>query len=899
MRKQNQKWIVLSVLAVVLALVAGVSIQTDVFGMFTPTEPYVTGEPESMSGVVVTDVGNNWQGETGTGAKPCDEKVPTCSGKKGSQTNPFVVLEIVADPAQQQMTYLAAEEDSSAPLDIMQIGIDMAAKADSSYVPGSSRYMSREQLKSVGQWFCNWEYKVNTIGGNGDTEKIHYTDIEKLYSLEITSDDLEKAGISTEEFSEQYEKGKTRKFSRDLYDIPSLIEKYPSFFDTDDDDKEIREIAKDDRDNWDTSYERRVVKEAVSESYRGTGFILAVAPGEGEFGFASQEDCNNWVFTKTGTDADRWIYVETESDIPEEYVKAYGSDDARLYSSGFYYKSRGITGWTSNSALYSEYNESEDITGLYMNLAQNSGTTCRYDIEPEETKEIYTFSYYGITNHNILKRQLFVFGSEKEYKDFHLQVICMTPSELNVMAKKDSDDTADLIERADMFYIGGYDSSTNNIANVYKLYYEYVLGRTEYDTDHIASLAEDDLEWELCYKLIYRLCHNKNLPLVMTNVLGKIANEGTTTIPMYQNAAYPNVSRKASLSNFAKLYIIATQFDLTAKKSEDESFVRTFYDDILIPGKLQQIALADGAKNTSDSPAQYTGYYERPKVIASEDVTEREKCYYLWNTLTFFPEALEDRWINSTQVAVNPVNVDAFVSYGYMRSYFDVDSPANLFSSGSEATKVNGSDGTVGNVTIPYNANNPGYSTLLGNIESADVTNTTMNTAFLIMNNRPEQIRDQVVKVMKQKKEYVKMSDTDVLLDYVSGQSYGEQNSYLKVQIHSNNNGEDGVVTKITLKNSEGEKAPAEAELKLYSSTAYNDECETAVYGSYSGYRIPSTGTLIAYVPYSLQQWADGYNVIEFETVGRIYSQKKKKILTGSPVKTEVHIGERTLFNLE
>lgn len=896
MMKRNKKWIILPVLAAVFAVAAGVCIKNDVFGMFTPKEPYVTGEPESMSSVVVTNEGSNWQGEMGTGAKPCDEKVPTCSGKKGSKTNPFVVLEVLADPAQQQMTYLAAEDDSSDPLDIMQIGIDMASKEGNSYVPGSSRYMSRDQLKSMGQWFCNWEYEVKAIGGNGDTEMIHYVDIEKLYSLEITSEDLKEAGISEEEFAQKYSEGMTQKFSRNLYDIPALIKKYPALFKSDDDDKEIRQIAKDDIDNWDTSYERKVVKEAVSESYSGKGFILAVAPGEGDFGFASQEDCNNWIFTKTGTDADRWVYVENESDIPEEYVAAYSGDDARLFSSGFYYKTKGITGWTSNSDLYSQYNESADITGLYMSLAGNPGATCRYDIEPEETKDIYTFSYYGITNNNILKRQLFVFNSEKDYEEFNLQVICMTPSELNELAKKDTDETVDMIERADMFYIGGYDSSTNNIANVYKLYYEYVLGQTEYDTDKIASFADDDLEWDLCYKLIYRLCNNKNLPLVMTNVLGKLANEGTTTIQMYQNETYPNVSRKAALSNFAKLYIIATQFDLTAKKSEDEGFVRTFYDDILIPGRLEKIALTDGAKNNSDSPAQYTGYYERPKVIDSEDMAEKEKCYYLWNTLTFFPEALESCWYNSTQLTVD---VDKFVSYGYMRSYFDVDSPANLFSGGSEATKVNGSDGIVGNVAIPYNANNGGYSTLLGNTESAYVTNTTMNTAFLIMNNRPEVINAQVVKVMKQKKEYVKMSDTDVLLDYVSDQSYGEQKSYIKVQIHNNNNGEAGVVTKVTLKNSEGKTAPVNSTLKLYTSKEYNEECKEVTYGSLSGYNIPNTETLIAYVPYSLQQWADGYHIIEFETVGRIYSQKKKKILTGSPVKTEVNIGERTLFNLE
>ena len=56
---------------------------------------------------------------------------------------------------------------------------------------------------------------------------------------------------------------------------------------------------------------------------------------------------------------------------------------------------------------------------------------------------------------------------------------------------------------------------------------------------------------------------------------------------MYQSKKTPNVTRKATLNNLAKLYIIASQFDLTAKKEEDESYIRTFYDDILMTGKLK------------------------------------------------------------------------------------------------------------------------------------------------------------------------------------------------------------------------------------------------------------------------------------------------------------------------
>lgn len=901
MRKKGfKKWIVTSAVTAVLALAVVVCWKTDVFGKFTPKEPYVEGEAKSLSSVKVTSPGSNWMGAEGTGAEPATTEVPTCKGKKGSETNPFVILEVVADKAQQQMTYLGMDDNSHKPLDILQIGIDVAKANKCSYVPGSSGYSEdnyRTLLSNtVGPWFGNdWKFEVHAIGNINKKEKIHFTDIQKLYSLTITSDDVKDAKIDADEFKQQFNTGKTKEFSRDMYDVPTLIKKYGDLFQVDDDKKIIRGPAKIDIYNWAASYESIV----TTEEYSGNGYILAVEPGKGDFGFASESDCNNWTFTKTGTNADRWVYVKNEKDLPAESVKRYNADIAKIERDRFKITDKSIDEGTAS--LYTQYGDSDDITGLYLDLSKENGLTCQYT----GPKDIYTFDYYGIANNNILKRQLFRFKTQKEYDDFHMQVICMTPEELNAMAKKDTDDTVDMIERADMFYLGGYNSETNKIKDIYKLYYKYVKGQSEYDTTEILSFLDQDLEWDLCYKLIYRLCNNKNLPLVMTNVLGKIATEGTTTIQMYQNKTYPNVSRKASLNNFAKLYIIATQFDLTAKKEEDEKFIRTFYDDILVPGKLQKVALTKGAQNSSDSPAQFTGYYQRPKVIQSKDKIEREKCYYLWNTLTFFPEALEGKWYNGEQCSTGKADVDDFVNYGYMRPYFDVDASSKVFSDGQEAEKVDGayvdSDGEMhGNVTIPHNQNNTnGYSTLLGNTDSVGVTNGAMDISYKIMNNRPETVKNQIIKVVKQKKEYVKMSDNAILLDYTSNRSYGDKKSYVKLQIHANDNGQNGLVTKIRLKNSEGKTAPQDGELLLYDSATYTKECEKDTYGSNSGYIIPSTDTLTAYVPYSLQQWADGYNIIEVETVGRIYSEKKKTIISGKRIKTEINIGERTLFNLE
>ncbi len=244
------------------------------------------------------------------------------------------------------------------------------------------------------------------------------------------------------------------------------------------------------------------------------------------------------------------------------------------------------------------------------------------------------------------------------------------------------------------------------------------------------------------------------------------------------------------------------------------------------------------------------------------------------------------------------INVDKFVFYGYNRSYFDVNDASNIFTSSKMGMKAKGSDGEHGNVAIPQNANNENYSTLLGNTENADVLNVAMDTAFQIMNNRPETVNNLVVKALKQAKKYVKLADDSVLIDYSSDRSYTSETSYLKVQIHDNNNTEDGLVTKISLKNESGETAPG-SNLILYTTKDMTTACEKTTYSGKTGYQVKTSAPLTAYIPYSIKDWAKGYNIIEFETVGRTYSERKKKTIMGSPVTSQITIGERTLFSLE
>ena len=396
MRTRKKIWFLYSLIPIVIAIVVGIGIYIRAFGMFSPKEPYVKGEPDSIALDSVTDEGKNWIGEMGTGAKPAISDVPTCEGKKGTKDNPFVILEIVADKAQQQMGYLAMDENETKPLDILQYGIDTAAEQKRSYVPGSSSIMGQDNLKEIGQWFCNWKYSVYKIGKKAEKESIPYTEIAKLYNVEITSNDLEKAGVSTEAFDEQLQKGKTQKFNREVYDVPALIKKYPDFFEKDSDKNTIRKPAKEDINNWSVKKKTEVVKEAEEEIYKKTGYLVAVEPGKGEFGFASESDASNFIFTKTGTDADRWIYVEKEEDLPEGVLERYTNRTAQIGQYGFWNNETNI-GWTdSTSELYNYDNnqngkEASALTGMMLKLSDNSNLTSKYEVPAGDKGSLYFF----------------------------------------------------------------------------------------------------------------------------------------------------------------------------------------------------------------------------------------------------------------------------------------------------------------------------------------------------------------------------------------------------------------------------------------------------------------------------------------------------------------------------
>lgn len=918
------KYIGLAFAAIVICTAAfwGLSV-SNVMGKFVPEEPYVTGKPESAS-VVVTSEGKTQKGMEGSGAEPCSEEVPTAEGKKGSETNPFVLLEVVPEKEMQQFTYLSGNVDYGMPenLDVLKIGIETCEKDGRSFLEvKDSGYLGNFSFdKDLGQWFTNYQYSVYKIGSKSEKETMPFVELDKLYEIKLTDKILEEAGFDIADFDADYEANKK--------DIKKLFDKYPDLFGQKLGNKTSWSVIKEDSRNWDINHETVVLDEGECETYEKKGFIVAVKPGKGEFGFASEQDCRDWVFTKTGTDADRWIYVEKEEDLPEGYKENHGyGKPAGIYGGGFFntltgLKSKNGQDWVEISELYN-YHDGDKLTGAYMSLQEESWVSCKYYKRPKVTEERYTFDYYGLRTNEILKRALFVFRDQKECDDFHMKVICMTPAELNELAKKDTPETLDMIERADMysFQSCGQDATmVNDTEFFYKFYHQRILGEDDYefDKDKVVRFYENDLEWDLCTKIIMRESENRNLPLVYNQMVGEILGSGVTQSDekethMYvtegignegssKNDSYKvDVHSKGSLNNISKLYLISLQFDLLARKAKD-GMDRTFMEDVF--PYITKISLGSETEGAVKNTATTTGYYNRPLCGCPEDEwpqDKKERSYYLWNRFTFFPPGLRVHVNN----AMN--EKDVYVRQGYLPTYFNDNSNGNPFMIGEldSYRHQSGSDGNdEKNVTIisDHSNSNTNHSTLLGNNgDTGGLVSNVFETVFQIMNGQADEVENLTVKVIKQKKLYEKISDDSVLIDYSSEAKYkSDKTLYLKVNVDNMNN-EAGIITGVRLLNDSGKSITLDISEAMDASTKISKENVYDIKGNNPiyGYRVQENGSLTFFIPYSLYDWQSGYKTVELVTRGRMYNEKKDKHVTGKAVSHEIVIGERTLFNLE
>lgn len=894
-------------LAVVCTLAFFALLKTDVFGKFEAKEPYVTGEA-IRKGVTVTTEGSNQKGKEGSGATPCSAEVPTCSGKKGSETNPFVVLEIVPDKSQQQMIYLGQDDDSARPLDVMQIGIDFSKEKSKALKAMDSGMFESSKL---GKWFFTKQYSVYKVGTEDEKEDMPFAYIDKLYTLEFTDEDVAKV-------SEDNTSGKC--FGEMIDDIKELSDNYPKLFAKDSKGKKIRKIALDDHYNWEASKEI----DEVLQKFDNPGYLLMVKPGEGEFGFSSYTDLRKWQLTKTGTNADRWIYVKDEAELankypdhPEylEYLKKYDYNNYAVQSTKFIYKKDGNT-------KHADFSQEKDYNNVFDLVDSDALTGLVYKIDewsmkPSLVNYKYTFEYYGVNNHNILKRSLFTFKDEQDYEDFHMEVICMTPAELNEISKPDTELTVDMIERADMYYIqsGDFDGSTVNETDLLqKLYYNYADTSASKPNENI-TFYENDLEWSLCQKIIQRQSSVKTLPLVFNQMVGELLAKGISRGKENETHMYVTnagnkptcLSEKGSRNNIAKLYLISIQFDLLARKENDEGLQRTFMEDIYPNIKTISLPNESGVvKGTATTTGYYDGTIANPmKLCTCNSVSEdfKKRVYYLWNGYTFFPQDMDVDPLHDDMTKEETLN--KFYEQGYLPTMFDSNNKTQPFKS-DVISHHSGSDGDDDkNVTIVGDRNsnsNTNHSSLLGNVgDNGNLANIMLEIIFQIMNNQDKAVHPVTVTAEEQRKMYVKIADDTVMIDHEEDNKLeNDKDLYVKVRFWNNENNRSGQVKQIRLVKEEG---GGKKVMKLYADKTFTKECESWK-GLENQYTVSvDDAYLEGYIKFKLSDWKNGYNTLEFDTVGWIYYAKKGStkgsLISGNVVTSEISIIGKTLFNLE
>lgn len=874
-KARKMVWLI-SLLTIVLAVSAGVCWNLDVFGKFVPVEPYVAQDEEGndvnpqSAQVVVTSEGSNQKGKDGSGKEPCSEEVPTCEGKKGTKSNPFVVLEIVPSHAQQQLCYLAGDKETGLPFDPLEFG-KKVINSDKSYASGEAPAVLGIPNNTKVQWLTQTPYQVHKIGSKEEMQTIHLAEVGKYYSLQYTEKEIKEIAKENgknpeEEFQKfvnayNYGNGKVE----DIANVcPYLFEK-----DTTSEANSLKpEVLQDDK-NW----KKRNAK---------AGYLVLTERGKGDFGFSG------YYINPNPEEKDRrWVYSYKKPENGSDFINDLGM---QLYQ------------------LTEIQNEDTDkYNGNYVSLNDCAGLSSNNCFEEEEK---YYFDYYGLKFNDVLKRSLFSFSDEKEYEDFHMKVICMTPKELNDISAKDGDDTLDMIERADMFFVqSGFYHDGSQIGliqgtqQLYEFYHKFVKGNTDYTYEEkdAKTFFDNDLEWSSVMKIMKRVSENRNLPLMLNKPLGTMFNAGEQNAEacMHITDEKTYEHKKSCINNIAKLYLITTQFDLLARK--EEGFQATFMEDIY--PNLMQIELYKDNIHT----AKMTGYYNRKEPFGCDNSGHETEKYknranYLWNSCTFYPETVP--WTNSGGAFTSGAeNTNALVSLGFFESYLtSVNSNPFMNDMHQQASGANTDDLDKNVTVIGVHVADYNESTLLHPDRTSDtVVNDYMGiVAYTILNSQVEDIYDLTLSVLKQKREYVKLSEHAVLVDYVSDKKYTDEKSYLKVNINTNGNNLPGMVKSVVLKKENGDKK----KLTMYQKPATenaDDLCKTITFyigdKEVTGYEVD--GSLIAYIPYSLKDWADGYNIMEFEMVGRIYSERSKKIKVGKPSKTEVTISERTLFNLE
>lgn len=683
------------------------------------------------------------------------------------------------------------------------------------------------------------------------------------------------------------------------------------------------------------------------------GYFVKVGKGAGQYtltGYNPWTNDNMITAAKTGTDTDMWDYVESEVypdaslEVSEYYKSEQHNIDNKLREEGDEGVYLKLTYTLHDENPWYIWQE-----GRYVHATSDVYTF-------DYAKYVYTFKYAGIKINELLKYALFERDKQEDYDKMNVQVITVTPEMINEMDANDKEDTLDYIERADLFYINemydGFDAVADgkelNIAINFYNKYCTESGKTidVSDTSKIKTFYDTDLEWWDCVKIMKRLSTTRNLPMMMTKLVGSMGNngvDGTTNVKMYVDENSRSVDTAGMLNNISKLQLITAQFDLVDS---------TVFTDTILPN-IKVMELNEDQQDGSKFPAKYTGYYERIPLADDVSVSDdyKMRCYYLWNKFTFLPTGglsdkmfpkriTDDDW--GADGKVQGVIAELIEKYGFCEFFFwnyvshkaydTLYQNPNDIGSDQALPRIDGSDGNdMKNVTFVSNtqSNNINMGVL-----SEFTTNRMLDILKKILDNVDVTPDELDIKLQQNKKEYVKISDNQALLDYSSEADYRSETKdkivNLKVTCPNLNN-EDAVIRKLTLLKSADDKVDSGKDIDKIFQNKYNKDTEEFEYGEkkfekveeienedtgekeliggirfsngtepLSGFRIlAEDNTTSYYVPFKLSDWQKKYVVLRIDWTARLKIERRKVEYASKEGTSFIYIGERGLSNLE
>lgn len=1052
-------------------------------------DPYVEGDPIAYSGT--NDTGNivtlekDEDAEVLTSENKALPKIPGVKdsegnyAKKGTASNPFVVLEIVPDQSQRAISYLVSSPEEGLPYDPMQFGSN------------AMRTIKMDGYSSFVDFMCSPGYFSSVKGLFEATEKENGLDgVSNKFHLDVLNQKFGGPFAQTESF-EIYdpnntkntvddegnkvvtvpEKGVKADYIKNYYtvtlapgtisdsdfnlSVKELKEKYEGYnlFDIDDSGNSIKSFAVEDDANWarlksdtpafsyevqipsDVTFDPETTKvsefaanhselfEEVSSEYLKSqydlswenqakytiewdaskasvtsGYLKYVGPGNGDFTLLGTGGQWNPDSDKNANNQKAWKYV-ADATPAQNLILNIPQNDTNYFSNNVF------NSW--NNSWKNEAN----FQGRYVKIGDESG--CIKGLNAENILKLegytYTYKYYGLAIRDILKYRLFRFESEEEYDKFHIKVISLTPSEINEMDCYDTEKTIDYVERADMFYVAAFDKNDSEGAQIVNLPKIMNASKDEFETlynnfnknqgkDDAATYKtyfDNDLEWDDCMKIMYRLCTQQNLPILYENVVGDLLNkgvnqDGSATHHIRLNKDNTCYDQVGSLNNMAKLYLVTTQMDLTSQMVRDlVEGEKNFFRDIYPEFKKIRVAIPQSVtdeaekidKNEPQKPvkkasqsneeyqilydqweedysnwrteqynkykdtdaykakytARYTGYYERfygdgQGACACTDQTAREKAFYLWGKAMFLP----DKVITDQNELVYKADPDTGEvlnpGYGYSRNYIESKSGKGADLSNSKFGKpgeVNMQAATDvfedenANVVIVYEHEgdaNPNMTILHNNS-----FNRVGKLAEWIISNTKKDPERMAVTILKNKDEYTKFTSTDIMLFYNQGEKYkGARNIVLNLKLNVENfENIPGIISKITFINENDSTKnisyyPGGSGINQVYDKVYGDSGKNLITKSITvsskdklitqadispvtGLAIDAKSSLDICLPFTLQQWCDGYTKIEVTTYSRSQFTAlngKEKIAVHGPDKTVIGILGESLFDL-